>query len=78
MNIGAGDNATGGYMTEGYGVTCITSGTEAEQDNQNQLSHLPYRYYREGSNDDCLEKNTSVSLGNRIKNYLEGYITDCP
>ena len=34
MNIGAGDNATGGYMTEGYGVTCITSGTEAEQDNQ--------------------------------------------
>jgi hypothetical protein len=34
MNIGAGDNATGGYMTEGSGVTCITSGTEAEQDNQ--------------------------------------------
>jgi hypothetical protein len=34
MNIGAGDNATGGYMTEGYGVTCITSGTEAEQDYQ--------------------------------------------
>ena len=34
MNIGGGDNATGGYMTEGYGVTCITSGTEAEQDNQ--------------------------------------------
>ena len=34
MNIGAGDNATGGYMKEGYGVTCITSGTEAEQDNQ--------------------------------------------
>jgi hypothetical protein len=34
MNIGAGDNATGGYMQEGYGVTCITSGTEAEQDNQ--------------------------------------------
>jgi len=34
MNIGAGDNATGGYMKEGYGVTCITSGTKAEQDNQ--------------------------------------------
>jgi hypothetical protein len=34
MNIGAGDNATGGYMKEGYGVTCITAGTEAEQDNQ--------------------------------------------
>jgi hypothetical protein len=34
MNIGAGDNATGGYMKEGFGVPCITSGTEVEQDNQ--------------------------------------------
>ena len=34
MNIGAGDNATGGYMKEGYGVECDLSGTSAQQDNQ--------------------------------------------
>jgi hypothetical protein len=34
MNIGAGDNATGGYMREGFGVPCNTSGTAAQQDNQ--------------------------------------------
>jgi hypothetical protein len=34
MNIGAGDNATGGYMKEGYGVECDLSGTAAQQDNQ--------------------------------------------
>jgi hypothetical protein len=34
MNIGAGDNATGGYIKEGYGVTCNRSGTATEQDNQ--------------------------------------------
>ena len=34
MNIGAGDNATGGYMKEGYGVPCTTIGTVAQQDNQ--------------------------------------------
>jgi hypothetical protein len=34
MNIGAGDNATGGYMKEGYGVPCTTTGTLIEQDNQ--------------------------------------------
>jgi hypothetical protein len=34
MNIGAGDNATGGYMKEGYGVVCDLSGTSSEQDNQ--------------------------------------------
>jgi hypothetical protein len=34
MNIGAGDNATGGYMKEGYGVPCTTTGTAVEQDNQ--------------------------------------------
>jgi hypothetical protein len=34
MNIGAGDNATGGYMKEGYGVECDLSGTSSEQDNQ--------------------------------------------
>ena len=34
MNIGAGDNATGGYMKEGYGVPCTPTGNLAEQDNQ--------------------------------------------
>jgi len=34
MNIGAGDNATGGYMKERYGVECDLSGTSSEQDNQ--------------------------------------------
>jgi len=34
LNIGAGDNATGGYMKEGYGVECDLSGTSAQQDNQ--------------------------------------------
>ena len=34
MNIGAGDNATGGYMKEGFGVECDLSGTSAQQDNQ--------------------------------------------
>jgi hypothetical protein len=34
MNIGAGDNATGGYMKEGFGVECDLSGTSSEQDNQ--------------------------------------------
>jgi hypothetical protein len=34
MNIGAGDNATGGYINEGGGVECDLSGTSSEQDNQ--------------------------------------------
>jgi hypothetical protein len=34
MNIGAGDNATGGYMQEGFGVPCTPTGNVAEQDNQ--------------------------------------------
>ena len=34
MNIGAGDNATGGYMNEGFGVPCSPTGNVAEQDNQ--------------------------------------------
>ena len=34
MNIGAGDNATGGYMKEGFGVECDLSGTSVQQDNQ--------------------------------------------
>ena len=34
MNIGAGDNATGGYMKDGFGVPCELNGTSAQQDNQ--------------------------------------------
>jgi hypothetical protein len=34
MNIGAGDTATGGYMTKDYGVPCKQSGNAAQQDNQ--------------------------------------------
>ena len=34
MNIGAGDNATGGYIKEGFGVECDVSGTSSQQDNQ--------------------------------------------
>jgi len=34
MNIGAGDNATGGYMKKDYGVECDLLGTSAQQDNQ--------------------------------------------
>jgi hypothetical protein len=34
MNIGAGANATGGYMKEDYGVECDLSGTSAQRDNQ--------------------------------------------
>ena len=34
MNIGAGDNATGGYIKQGYGVPCELSGSSVEQDNQ--------------------------------------------
>jgi len=34
MNIGAGDNATGGYMKKAFGVECDLSGTSSQQDNQ--------------------------------------------
>jgi hypothetical protein len=34
MNIGAGDQATGGYMQKNYGVECDLSGTSIQQDNQ--------------------------------------------
>ena len=34
MNIGAGDNANGGYMTKGFGVPCSLKGTESERDIQ--------------------------------------------
>jgi hypothetical protein len=36
MNLGAGDNATGGYggSTSKAGVPCVTSGSSAQQDNQ--------------------------------------------
>ncbi len=41
MNIGAGNGATGGYLSKGdYGVPCQTSGTESEQDNQKVLCVL--------------------------------------
>ena len=34
MNIGAGDNATGGYIKEGFGVECDQIGNPSQQDNQ--------------------------------------------
>ena len=34
MNICAGDYATGGYMTKGFGVPCSLAGTESERDIQ--------------------------------------------
>jgi hypothetical protein len=34
MNIGSGDNATGGYIKEGFGVPCKLGGTSAQQDSQ--------------------------------------------
>ncbi len=34
MNIGAGDNAKGGYDPNNSGVSCETKGTAAQQDNQ--------------------------------------------
>ena len=34
MNIGAGDNATGGYIKEGFGVECNQTGNSSKQDNQ--------------------------------------------
>ena len=34
MNIGAGNNANGGYDPKNLGVDCKTSGTESQQDNQ--------------------------------------------
>ena len=34
MNIGAGDNATGGYMLKDFGVPCNSTGTVSEKDIQ--------------------------------------------
>jgi hypothetical protein len=34
MNIGAGDNATGGYMLEGFGVPCKNKATISDKDAQ--------------------------------------------
>ena len=34
MNIGAGDEAEGGYASQNVGVPCTTSGTDAEKDSQ--------------------------------------------
>jgi len=40
MNVGAGDNATGGYKSKVDGVPCKTSGTISEQDNQKVMCVL--------------------------------------
>jgi hypothetical protein len=45
MNIGAGDNATGGYGQKGFGVECNKSGNSAEQDNQ--LVRCVLNWYRD-------------------------------
>jgi len=34
MNIGAGDKAEGGYASKDIGVPCVTSGNDAQKDNQ--------------------------------------------
>lgn len=34
MNIGAGDNATGGYIKEGFGVECDLTGSATQRDTQ--------------------------------------------
>jgi hypothetical protein len=40
MNIGAGDKAEGGYASKDIGVPCVTSGTDAEKDNQQVICVL--------------------------------------
>jgi len=40
MNVGAGDNATGGYQSKVDGVPCKTFGTISEQDNQKVMCVL--------------------------------------
>ena len=48
MNIGAGDYATGGYMTKGFGVPCSLTGTESERDIQ--TVKCVFRWYLENPN----------------------------
>lgn len=45
MNIGAGDNATGGYMLQDFGVPCNTKGTVREKDIQ--IVNCVVRWYLE-------------------------------
>jgi len=45
MNIGAGDNATGGYMLKDFGVPCNSTGTVSEKDIQ--LIKCVVRWYSE-------------------------------
>jgi hypothetical protein len=42
MNIGAGDNAEGGYASQDVGVSCVTSGTDAEKDSQQVICVLKW------------------------------------
>jgi hypothetical protein len=42
MNIGAGDKAEGGYASKDVGVPCVTSGTDAEKDNQQVICVLKW------------------------------------
>jgi hypothetical protein len=45
MNIGAGDKATGGYVTKNYGVPCNLSGNAAEKDRQ--LTKCVLNWYKD-------------------------------
>ena len=42
MNIGAGDEAEGGYASKDVGVPCVTTGTEAQKDNQQVICVLKW------------------------------------
>jgi hypothetical protein len=42
MNIGAGDKAEGGYASKDVGVPCVTSGTDAQKDNQQVICVLKW------------------------------------
>jgi hypothetical protein len=42
MNIGAGDNAEGGYASKDIGVPCVTTGTDAQKDNQQVICVLKW------------------------------------
>ncbi len=42
MNIGAGDKAEGGYASKDVGVPCVTTGTDAQKDNQQVICVLKW------------------------------------
>ena len=42
MNIGAGDKAEGGYASNIVGVPCVTTGTDAQKDNQQVICVLKW------------------------------------